>query len=184
MTPPHVSASALIQTNSIKRVLIFYSMAAANAPTTTATAQPDADMLSAAIMKRKRKGPIGICLAGEGAQGVTHFNALQTLGGRMEVVSVAGGVAADTAAFAAERGIVHHSLDFEECLAQPGVEAVILGTPNQLHAEQAELALQRGKHVLIEIPMALTLADRSFAPLDVVAPRTVLVDQSSSSDST
>ena len=46
-----------------------------------------------------------------------------------------------------------------ESLKQPGVEAVILTSPTQIHAEQAEQAMRAGKHVLIEIPMADTLAD-------------------------
>ena len=51
------------------------------------------------------------------------------------------------------------ALSLEECLKQPGVEAVALATPNQVHTAQAELALNMGKHVLVEIPMGLTLAD-------------------------
>ena len=42
---------------------------------------------------------------------------------------------------------------------QPGVEACILTTPNAIHAEQAELCLSMGKHVLIEIPMGMSLAE-------------------------
>ena len=47
----------------------------------------------------------------------------------------------------------------EECLAQDNVDAVILSTPTQLHAEQAMACMEAGKHVLVEIPMADTLAD-------------------------
>ena len=99
-----------------------------------------------------------ICLAGEGAQGITHADALQIITG-VEIVTLAGGIAADTEAFAAERGIPHWSLDLEECLARDGVEAVILTTPNQVHCQQTELALSMGKHVLIEIPMGISLAE-------------------------
>lgn len=42
---------------------------------------------------------------------------------------------------------------------QPGVEGCILTTPNAIHAEQAELCLSMGKHVLIEIPMGMSLAE-------------------------
>lgn len=41
----------------------------------------------------------------------------------------------------------------------PQVEAVYISTPHELHAAQACLAASRGKHVLVEKPMALTLAD-------------------------
>ncbi len=99
-----------------------------------------------------------ICLAGEGAQGNTHMEALRKID-KVEVVTLAGGIEADAVAFAQQWGIPHYSLDLETCLKQPGVEAVVLGTPNQLHAAQAELALNMGKHVLVEIPMGLTLEE-------------------------
>ena len=99
-----------------------------------------------------------ICLAGEGAQGLTHMQALQSIGD-VEIVSLAGGIEADAAAFAKQWNIPHVSLDLEECLRQPGVEAVILTTPNHLHASQATLALNMGKHVLVELPMGLSLED-------------------------
>ena len=99
-----------------------------------------------------------ICLAGEGAMGFNHIKVLKQFDD-IEVVTLAGGVEADAATFAAEWDIPHYSLDLETCLNQPGVEAVVLTTPNQVHAAQAELALSMGKHVLVEIPMGLNLAE-------------------------
>jgi len=99
-----------------------------------------------------------ICLAGEGAQGISHADVLQDIEG-VEIDTLAGGIAADAEAFASERGIPHWSLDLEECLSRDGVEAVILTTPNQVHCAQAELALNMGKHVLVEIPMGISLAE-------------------------
>jgi 2-hydroxy-4-carboxymuconate semialdehyde hemiacetal dehydrogenase len=99
-----------------------------------------------------------ICLAGEGAQGMTHMQVISEMED-VEVVSLAGGIETDTAAFAKEWSIPHWSLDLEACLLQPGVEAVILTTPSQVHAEQTQLALNMGKHVLVEIPMGVSLED-------------------------
>ena len=99
-----------------------------------------------------------VCIAGEGAQGKTHMEALVKKKD-VEVVTVAGGIEADTVEFAREWGIPHYSMNLEECIEQPGVEAVVLTTPNHLHAAQTELALQMGKHVLLELPMGLTLAE-------------------------
>ena len=99
-----------------------------------------------------------ICLAGEGAQGATYMNSFQSIE-QVEVVSLAGGLEKDTADFARNWNIPHYALDLETCLKQPGVEAVFLTTPSQLHAEQVKLALAMGKHVLVEIPMALNLRD-------------------------
>jgi 2-hydroxy-4-carboxymuconate semialdehyde hemiacetal dehydrogenase len=58
--------------------------------------------------------------------------------------------------------IPHWSTDLGECLAQPGVEAAILTTPTQMHAKQAVQCLKAGKHVMVEIPMADTLADSEW----------------------
>jgi len=99
-----------------------------------------------------------ICIAGEGAFANKHLDALARIDG-VEVVSIAGGVAADTEAVAKARNIPHWTLDLDEALAQPGVEAAILATPTQMHTSQAIQALRAGKHVLVEIPMADNLAD-------------------------
>ncbi|SER75749.1 4-carboxy-2-hydroxymuconate semialdehyde dehydrogenase [Azotobacter beijerinckii] len=102
--------------------------------------------------------PIRLLLAGEGAIAALHMQALQTLEGA-EVVCLAGGVAADSAAFAERWGIRGHSLDFAACLARDDIDAVILATPSPLHAGQAAQAIAAGKHVPAEIPMSLDLAD-------------------------
>ncbi len=113
-----------------------------------------------------------ICMAGEGAIARKHLNALDRIEG-VEVVSLVGGVAADTEELATERGIPHWTLDLAEGLSQPGVEAAILTTPTQLHASQAIQTLEAGKHVLVEIPMADNLADSER--LAEVAARSGLV---------
>ena len=48
---------------------------------------------------------------------------------------------------------------FDEALAAPGVEAVMLITPNPVHRPQTIAALAAGKHVFVEKPMANTVAD-------------------------
>ncbi len=99
-----------------------------------------------------------IVLAGEGAIAQRHAESMSRIDG-IEIVSIAGGNPDDTAIFAAKVGAGHWSVDLERSLAQPGVEAVILATPTQLHAAQAIQALDAGLHVLVEIPMADSLAD-------------------------
>ncbi|MCZ6632651.1 MAG: Gfo/Idh/MocA family oxidoreductase [bacterium] len=98
------------------------------------------------------------CLAGEGAMGTNHIQVLKQFDD-IEVVTLACGVEEDGLAFAKEWGIPHVSTSLEECLHQDGVEAVLLTTPNQVHASQAELALKMGKHVQVEIPMGLSLEE-------------------------
>jgi 2-hydroxy-4-carboxymuconate semialdehyde hemiacetal dehydrogenase len=99
-----------------------------------------------------------VIVAGIGATARKHVDALREIGGH-EVVSVVGREPASTARFAAEYDIPHHTLDLTEALEQPGVGAAILTTPTQLHADQTIQALEAGKHVLVEIPMADSLAD-------------------------
>jgi predicted dehydrogenase len=60
-------------------------------------------------------------------------------------------------AFAAERGI-EAAESFEAAVEHPEVEAVLLVTPNDLHAEQALACAERGRHVFVEKPIADTVA--------------------------
>lgn len=99
-----------------------------------------------------------IVVAGEGAFGRKHLAALACIDG-IEVVSLAGGIDEATEKVADEYNIPHWSLDLNECLKQPGVEAAILVTPTPLHAGQAIQVLEAGKHVFVEIPMADNIAD-------------------------
>jgi 2-hydroxy-4-carboxymuconate semialdehyde hemiacetal dehydrogenase len=48
-------------------------------------------------------------------------------------------------------GIKHVATDLAESLALPEVDAVILCTPTQMHAEQAIACMKAGKHVQVEI---------------------------------
>jgi 2-hydroxy-4-carboxymuconate semialdehyde hemiacetal dehydrogenase len=75
------------------------------------------------------------------------------------VVSLAGGRPAGTEEVAKKWKIPHWTSDFGEMLKQPGIEAVIIASPTQVHAAQSIQAMRAGKHVLIEIPIADTLAD-------------------------
>jgi predicted dehydrogenase len=50
------------------------------------------------------------------------------------------------------------AFDSLDSLLQSGIEAVLISTPTAMHCEQAMLALRAGKHVMIEKPMALDLA--------------------------
>ncbi|NNC43306.1 MAG: Gfo/Idh/MocA family oxidoreductase, partial [Acidimicrobiia bacterium] len=101
---------------------------------------------------------MNVVLAGEGAIARKHMTALARIDD-VDVVSVAGGDENNTADFAAEFDIPHWTLDLDEAFERPGVEAVILTTPTQLHASQAISALEAGLHTLVEIPMADNLAD-------------------------
>ena len=99
-----------------------------------------------------------VAVAGQGAFGIKHLEAMQNIPG-IEVVTLAGGNPAGTEEVAKRFKIPHWTTDLAESLKQPGVEAAILTTPTQLHAQQAIQCMEAGKHVMVEIPMADTLED-------------------------
>src|SRR3982075_2085267 len=99
-----------------------------------------------------------IALAGQGAFGIRHLEAMQQIP-NVEVISLAGGRPAGTEEVARKWHIPHWTTDLAETLKQPGLQAVILASPTQVHARQAEQVMRAGKHVLIEIPMADSVED-------------------------
>ena len=99
-----------------------------------------------------------ICLAGTGAMGEIHVKALKKIDD-VQVVSVAGRTDNGVKEFATKWNIPYCSTSLEACIDRPGVDAVILTTPSDQHHDQTVLALRKGKHVQVEIPMALNLAD-------------------------
>ncbi|MFO1013762.1 MAG: Gfo/Idh/MocA family oxidoreductase [Caulobacteraceae bacterium] len=99
-----------------------------------------------------------IAVGGQGAFGIKHLEALAVIPD-VEVISLAGGSPESTREVAERFKIPHWTTDLAETLAQPGLEAVILATPTQMHAAQGIQCLKAGKHVQIEIPVADSLAD-------------------------
>jgi 2-hydroxy-4-carboxymuconate semialdehyde hemiacetal dehydrogenase len=99
-----------------------------------------------------------IALAGAGAFGEKHLDALKQIDG-VEVISVVGRRQEATQAVADKYGIGHATTELGEALAQPGLDAVILATPTQMHAAQSIQCLEAGKHVQVEIPLCDSLAD-------------------------
>ena len=99
-----------------------------------------------------------VILAGAGAFGQKHLDAIAKIGG-VEVVSLVGRQLESTKAAAEKYAVPHFTTDLGEALAQPGVDAAILCTPTQIHATQAIQCMDAGKHVQIEIPLADSLAD-------------------------
>jgi len=62
-------------------------------------------------------------------------------------------------AFADKYDVEHRFTDLEELAASDVIDAVYIATPNTVHAEQAELFLSNGKHVLCEKPLAANSAE-------------------------
>ncbi|MBV6410549.1 MAG: 4-carboxy-2-hydroxymuconate-6-semialdehyde dehydrogenase [Rhodocyclaceae bacterium] len=102
--------------------------------------------------------PIKVALAGAGAFGIKHLDAIKLIDG-VEVASLVGRELAKTQEVAGKYGIGHVATDLADSLALKEVDAVILCTPTQLHAAQAIQCLKAGKHVQVEIPLADSLKD-------------------------
>ena len=100
---------------------------------------------------------IKVALAGAGAFGLKHLDGIKLIDG-IEVVSLVGREIEKTREAAAKYGIAHVTTELADSLALPEVDAVILCTPTQMHAEQALACMKAGKHVQVEIPLADSLA--------------------------
>ena len=94
-----------------------------------------------------------IALVGAGAFGEKHLDGLKNIDG-VEIASVISRRAEQAAEVAKKYGAPHSGTELSEALALPDVDAVILCTPTQMHAEQAIACMDAGKHVQVEIPLA------------------------------
>jgi predicted dehydrogenase len=92
-------------------------------------------------------------IAGTGFMGTTHAEALARIGVQVTGISGSSFGKADAAARALQLPKGYRS--YEELLADTNVEAVHITTPNNLHFPMARDALQAGKHVLCEKPLAM-----------------------------
>lgn len=106
----------------------------------------------------------GVALLGTGFMGRCHamaWNNVATVFGvarpRLELLC---DVSAESAqANAPAMGFARAATDWQAVVNDPAVDVVSITTPNDLHRPMAEAALAAGKHVWLEKPMALTLAD-------------------------
>ncbi|MBF4563192.1 Gfo/Idh/MocA family oxidoreductase [Microbacterium sp. VKM Ac-2870] len=96
---------------------------------------------------------------------------LQTAG--LTVTAVGSRRQETAAAFAAEYGIPHAHGSYEELVADPDVDIVYIASPHSHHRAHAVLALEAGKHVLVEKPLTLD-ADEAVAIRDIAAGRELL----------
>src|SRR6478609_15127 len=105
--------------------------------------------------------------------GIAHAFArdLRTAGMALTAVGSRRPEAAE--AFAAEFAVDHSHGSYEALVADPDVDIVYISTPHPLHADNAVLALEAGKHVLVEKPFTLNAAEASRVR-DVAAEKGLL----------
>jgi 2-hydroxy-4-carboxymuconate semialdehyde hemiacetal dehydrogenase len=101
---------------------------------------------------------IHVALAGAGAFGIKHLDAMKNIAD-VKVISVVGREYDKTKEVADKYGIAHVTTDLAESLKIQQLDAVILATPTQMHAEQTIACLKAGKHVQVEIPLCDALKD-------------------------
>jgi 2-hydroxy-4-carboxymuconate semialdehyde hemiacetal dehydrogenase len=100
---------------------------------------------------------IGVAGA-NGAFGSKHLDALSQID-NVEIVAAMATTLEKANGVADKYSIPNRFDSYDDMLGMADLDAVILATPTQIHAEQGIKAMAAGKHVLIEIPMADTLAD-------------------------
>ncbi|MFE7844352.1 Gfo/Idh/MocA family protein [Microbacterium sp. NPDC057407] len=96
---------------------------------------------------------------------------LRTAG--LDIVAVGSRSAESAAAFAAEFDVARTHGSYDDLVSDADVDIVYIATPHPFHAEQAILALEHGKHVLVEKPFTLNAAEAA-AVRDVAADRGLL----------
>jgi Predicted dehydrogenases and related proteins len=94
-----------------------------------------------------------IALVGAGAFGEKHLDALKVIDG-VEVAVVVSASHEEAMKLASKHGIDDVSDSYEDVLKRDDIDAVILTTPTPLHGRQAIQAMDAGKHVEVEIPVA------------------------------
>ena len=100
---------------------------------------------------------IGVAGA-NGAFGSKHLDALAQID-EVEILAAMATTLDKADRISDKYSIPNRFDDYDQMLGLSDLDAVILATPTQIHAEQGLKAMAAGKHVLIEIPMADTLAD-------------------------
>jgi 2-hydroxy-4-carboxymuconate semialdehyde hemiacetal dehydrogenase len=89
--------------------------------------------------------------------GEWHTRALERVGCALD--TLVGRRAENARAFAATHGFERWTVRFEDAITSREVDFIVLANPSEQHADFARLALEHGKHVLVEIPLAMSLAD-------------------------
>jgi predicted dehydrogenase/threonine dehydrogenase-like Zn-dependent dehydrogenase len=102
------------------------------------------------------KVALGIIGAGSFVRDV-HLPNLCSLADRVKVVGVCNRTGVSASAVASRLGADFFTSDYQEIINEPSVQAVLIGTRHDLHAELTLEALKRGKHVLVEKPLCLNL---------------------------
>ncbi len=102
--------------------------------------------------------PVRVAVVGAGYWGINHVRTFARLPG-CELVLVCDADPKNLKRAKSLAPAARQTTDYATVLADPSIDAVVLATPAVLHAEQSIAALSAGKHVFVEKPLALSVAD-------------------------
>lgn len=105
-----------------------------------------------------KRSPVGIGIVGTGFARTTQIPGFRDCMGA-KIVAIASGHRERAEAVAKEFGIEHVAADWQELVAHPDVDLVSVVTPPSTHLEITLAALEQGKAVLCEKPMAMNAAE-------------------------
>src|ERR1700722_14377175 len=109
------------------------------------------------------KQTVNVCLVGHKFMGRTHSNAYLKVGKFFDLPvlpvmhTIAGRNKSELEEFAQRWGWKHTSTEWKQAISNPEIGLVDIGTPNNMHAEMSIAALEAGKNVACEKPLAGTL---------------------------
>lgn len=101
---------------------------------------------------------VGVVVVGLGFIAGAHVAAIEGVSG-VTLVGIVDADAGRAAAFSHGHGGVAYTTDLNQALGWPGVDAVIICTPNSTHVTIGLEAAKAGKHILVEKPLATTVSD-------------------------
>jgi len=128
-------------------------------------------------MTTGQERPLGVAMIGYAFMGRAHSNAWRQVAATFDVPAfeqrvIVGRDAERVAAAADQLGWAEWATDWRAVLERDDIDIVDICTPGDLHAEIATAALAAGKHVLVEKPLANTLAEaQKMADAAAVAER-------------
>ena len=114
--------------------------------------------------------PYRTALLGTGRIGSHHARTIHREVHGLDLVLLADPVAGIARTLADELGVERAGTDPVAAATDGDVDAVVITTPARTHVDLAAAAIEAGKHVFVEKPMALTVAEP--APPVVVRPAT------------
>ena len=102
--------------------------------------------------------PVRIGIVGSQFEADIHAASI-AMGKEGEVVAIASPTPGNAERLAHEYGVQQHHTDYRQMLEDDTIEMITITAPNKLHCEVTVAAAEAGKHVVVEKPMAMTIAE-------------------------